>query len=70
MRHSPPEVSTFRARLRKGDTLQITFPGEGEPGELQIEGFGDVQLSIRVPKPITAELVHTAAPPADRRERS
>lgn len=63
-------MSTIRARLRKGETLQITFPGEREPGELQIEGFGDVRLSIRVPKPITAELVHTGPAATDRRERS
>lgn len=58
----PPSVKemTIKARLKKGDTLQITFDDGGEPKLLWIEGWGQVRLRIRSEKDVAAEWCHAA----------
>ena len=49
---------TIRARLKKGETLQITFNDRREPRQLQIEGWGEVRLKVKAQQNVTAELVN------------
>jgi hypothetical protein len=61
---APREV-TIRAHLERGETLQITFNDEREPRELQIDGAGDVRLTVKSPAGVAAELVRTKAVESD-----
>ena len=51
---APPEEVTIRARLKKGETLQITFD---DRRELNIEGWGEVRLRVKSQQHVAAELV-------------
>lgn len=54
-----PQEMTIRARLKKGETLQITFNEKTEPRQLFIEGWGEVRLKVKAQQNVTAELVQT-----------
>lgn len=46
----------IKARLKKGETLQITFQDDREPRQVNIEGWGEVRLRIKSQQRVSAEL--------------
>ena len=50
------EEVTIKARLKKGETLHITFADDREPRQMDIEGRGEVRLRIKSMEHVTAEL--------------
>jgi hypothetical protein len=53
---APPEDVMIKARLKKGETLQITFQDDREPRQVNIEGWGEVRLRIKSQQRVSAEL--------------
>ena len=47
----------IRARLQRGEMLHISFSDEADPGDLDIEGPGEIRLAIRAPREFKAEVV-------------